>query len=618
MNHSPKQSAFRRLMGYVAKYTIPVSLSAVASILFVLLNSLSIWLTASLINSILSDFSELAFQQAGWAQDLGALTLNEKLKYWTNVLILRETPMESLKVLCLTILAVFMTKNIFLYLKKVLLTFVQLRLVTELRNKLYAHIQTLSLGFFHHRKTGEISSIIINDVQSMQVAFSTSFQKILVEPFNIITFILLMGIISFKLTLISILVLPLAGVSIVYIGRSIRRKSRRTAVQIAGIMNIISETLSSIRVVKSFSMEKKESKRFAKESEHFFKLLFRRARLAHFTPSITETIGVSIGVVLLWIGGMDVIQYQAITSEDFIRFILLLFSVLAPIKSLTNVNVQIQTGLASAERVFALMDIEPEIVDSPSAKQIESFKNNVQLEHVFFQYNDESEQVISDISFEIQRGEVVALVGPSGAGKSTIADLIPRFYDIDSGSILIDGKPIKEIQIQSLRSQMGIVSQETILFNDTIRNNIAYGINSATEAEIESAVKAANAWEFIVELPEKLDTNIGEKGARLSGGQRQRIAIARALLANPPILILDEATSALDTESEQLVQEALDRLMNERTVLVIAHRLSTIVNADKIIVLEKGKIVEMGSHKDLLATKGLYKKLHDIQFNDRD
>jgi len=612
------KSTFSRLMGFVSHYWVALIFSAIASILFVLMNSLSVWLTASLINSILSDFYELASQQSEWSSQLDSLTFNEKLKYWTNVLILRDTPAESLKVLCLTLLGVFFGKNVFLYLKKVLLSFVQLRLITELRNKLYAHIQSMSLGFFHQRKTGEISSIIINDVHNMQVAFSTSFQKILVEPFNIVTFIALMAIISWKLTLISILVLPLAGITIVMIGRSIRRKSRRTTEQIAGIMNILNETLSSVRVVKSFSMEEKESQRFENEGEHFFKLLYRRARLMHFSPSITEIIGVSIGVILLWIGGMDVIQYQMITSEDFIRFILLLFSILAPIKSLTSVNIQIQTGLASAERVFDMMDIEPEIVESKNAEPINNFNQSIQLDHVYFQYNDESEQVLTNITFDINRGEIVALVGPSGAGKSTIADIIPRFYDINSGSILIDGKPVQTLEIKSIRSLMGIVSQETILFNDTIRNNIAYGMDVKNDDNIMSAAKAANAWEFIESLPDQLSTNIGEKGAKLSGGQRQRIAIARALLANPPILILDEATSALDTESEKLVQEALETLMKDRTVLVIAHRLSTVVNADKIIVLDKGDIKEIGSHQELIVQNGLYKKLHDIQFNEND
>jgi len=610
------KSTFSRLMGFVSHHWIALFFSTIASLLFVLMNSLSVWLTASLINSILSDFYELATQQAKWGEQLDSLSFNEKLKYWTNIAILRETPAESLKVLCLTLLGVFFSKNVFLNLKKVLLSIVQLRLITEIRSAIFSHIHTMSLGFFHRKKTGEITSIIINDVNNMQAAFSTSFQKLLVEPFNIITFIGLMAIISLKLTLMSILVLPLAGITIVAIGRSIRRKSRRVSKQNAGIMNILTETLSSVRVVKSFSMEKKESERFDNESEHFFKLMFRRAKLMHFSPSITETIGVSIGVTLLWIGGMDVIQYQSITSEDFIRFILLLFSILAPIKSLTSVNVQIQSGLASAERVFEILDLEQDVIEKDDATPLQSFNESITLKNISFKYENESALVLNNISFTINRGNIVALVGPSGAGKSTIADLIPRFYDIDDGMITIDTHPLDTVQIKSLRNLMGIVSQETILFNDTIRNNIAYGMDIKNETDIISAAKAANAWEFIESLPSQLDTNIGEKGAKLSGGQRQRIAIARALLANPPILILDEATSSLDTESEKLVQEALETLMKDRTVLVIAHRLSTIVNADNIIVLENGKVIENGSHTELIGHNGLYKKLHDIQFNE--
>ena len=615
---SKNKSTFSRLMGFVSHHWIALFLSTIASLLFVFMNSLSVWLTASLINSILSDFYELASQQAEWSGQLDSLTFNEKLKYWTNIAILRDTPAESLKVLCLTLLGVFFGKNVFLYLKKVLLSNVQLRLITELRNALFSHIHTMSLGFFHRKKTGEITSIILNDVNNMQTAFSTSFQKLLVEPFNIITFIGLMAIISWKLTLISILVLPLAGLTIIAIGRSIRRKSRRVSKQIAGIMNILNETLTSVRVVKSFSMGKKESQRFSDESLHHFKLMFRRAKLMHFSPSVTEIIGVSIGVTLLWIGGMDVIQYQSITSEDFIRFILLLFSILAPIKSLTSVNVQIQLGLASAERVFEILDLEPGVVEKKDATPIHSFNKSITLKNVSFRYEKKSNLVLNNISFNINRGDIIALVGPSGAGKSTIADLIPRFYDIDSGKITIDNHPLDSVQIKSLRSLMGIVSQETILFNDTIRNNIAYGMDVKNDRDIIRAAKAANAWEFIESFARQLDTNIGEKGSKLSGGQRQRIAIARALLANPPILILDEATSSLDTESEKLVQDALETLMKDRTVLVIAHRLSTIINADTIIVLENGKVVENGSHTELVGQNGLYKKLHDIQFNDGD
>jgi subfamily B ATP-binding cassette protein MsbA len=578
-----------------------------------LLNSASIWLTASLLNNILSDFDQIVQSQAEWASKV-ELTLNEKLKYWTNVLILRETPLESLKVLCFSILTVFFTKNIFLYIKNILLRIVELKLVKEIRDSLYIHIQSLSLGYFNKKQTGTISSIVMNDVEQLQIALGVVFQRLFVEPVNIITFVALLFIISWKLALIAIIIIPLAGIAIIGIGRSIRRKSRRTQSKIAEIMQILTETLSSIRIVKAFVNEKKEVNKFTRKSEHYFKLLLKRARLDLIASPITESFGVVIGVVLLWYGGMEVLANRGISAEDFIRFILILFSILGPIKQMSNVNIKIQMGAASAERIFGLLDTPPEIVEDPNPVDLGTFNSSIEFDKVHFEYNNVDDRVLRELSFTINKGEVVALVGPSGSGKSTIADLIPRFYDVLSGSILIDGHDIRKISLSSLRGNMGIVTQEVILFNDTIRNNIAYGQPNVSEEAIRQAADAANATTFIEETTDGFDTLIGERGVNLSGGQKQRLAIARALLKNPSILILDEATSALDTESEKMVQRAIEVLMKDRTALVIAHRLSTVQNADKIIVLEKGEIIEVGSHTDLYNKGGLYRRLYDIQF----
>jgi subfamily B ATP-binding cassette protein MsbA len=578
-----------------------------------LLNSASIWLTASLLNNILSDFDQIVQSQAEWASKV-ELTLNEKLKYWTNVLILRETPLESLKVLCFSILTVFFTKNIFLYIKNILLRIVELKLVKEIRDSLYIHIQSLSLGYFNKKQTGTISSIVMNDVEQLQIALGVVFQRLFVEPVNIITFVALLFIISWKLALIAIIIIPLAGIAIIGIGWSIRRKSRRTQSKIAEIMQILTETLSSIRIVKAFVNEKKEVNKFTRKSKHYFKLLLQRARLDLIASPITESFGVVIGVVLLWYGGMEVLANRGISAEDFIRFILILFSILGPIKQMSNVNIKIQMGAASAERIFGLLDTPPEIVEDPNPVDLGTFNSSIEFDKVHFEYNDVDDRVLRELSFTINKGEVVALVGPSGSGKSTIADLIPRFYDVLSGSILIDGHDIRKISLSSLRGNMGIVTQEVILFNDTIRNNIAYGQPNVSEEAIRQAADAANATTFIEETTDGFDTLIGERGVNLSGGQKQRLAIARALLKNPSILILDEATSALDTESEKMVQRAIEVLMKDRTALVIAHRLSTVQNADKIIVLEKGEIIEVGSHTDLYNKGGLYRRLYDIQF----
>lgn len=607
-------SIYRRMGQLLFHFWPYIFISSLAAIVFVFLNTASIWLTASLINNILADFDKIVQAQAEWAGKAG-LTLNEKLKYWTNVLILRETPLESLKILCLSILTVFFIKNIFLYIKNILLRIVELKLVKEIRDRLYIHIQTLSLGYFNRQHSGTITSIVMNDVEQLQIALAVVFQRLFVEPINILTFVALLFIISWKLALIAIIIIPLAGIAIFSIGRSIRRKSRRTQAKIAEIMQILTETVTSIRIVKAFVNEKEEVKNFTRESKHYFKLLLKRARLDLIAGPTTETFGVIIGVVLLWYGGMEVLAQKGVSAEDFIRFILILFSILGPIKQLSNVNLKIQIGAASAERIFGLLDTPPEIVEDPDPVELDVFNNAIEFDQIHFEYSDADERVLDGVSFTIKKGEIVALVGPSGSGKSTIADLIPRFFDVSKGALRIDGKNVRKISFSSLRGSMGIVTQEVILFNDTIRKNIAYGQSDVTEEAIQKAAEAANALEFIKQTPDGFDTLIGERGVNLSGGQKQRLAIARALLKNPPILILDEATSALDTESEKMVQKAIEVLMKDRTALVIAHRLSTVQNADKIVVLDKGKILEVGSHNELYEKGGLYRRLYDIQFD---
>ncbi|CUV09006.1 ABC transporter, ATP-binding protein [hydrothermal vent metagenome] len=607
-------SIYRRMGQLLFHFWPYIFISSLAAIVFVFLNTASIWLTASLINNILADFDKIVQAQAEWAGKAG-LTLNEKLKYWTNVLILRETPLESLKILCLSILTVFFIKNIFLYIKNILLRIVELKLVKEIRDRLYIHIQTLSLGYFNRQHSGTITSIVMNDVEQLQTALAVVFQRLFVEPINILTFVALLFIISWKLALIAIIIIPLAGIAIFSIGRSIRRKSRRTQAKIAEIMQILTETVTSIRIVKAFVNEKEEVKNFTRESKHYFKLLLKRARLDLIAGPTTETFGVIIGVVLLWYGGMEVLAQKGVSAEDFIRFILILFSILGPIKQLSNVNLKIQIGAASAERIFGLLDTPPEIVEDPDPVELDVFNNAIEFDQIHFEYSDADERVLDGVSFTIKKGEIVALVGPSGSGKSTIADLIPRFFDVSKGALRIDGNNVRKISFSSLRGSMGIVTQEVILFNDTIRKNIAYGQSDVTEEAIQKAAEAANALEFIKQTPDGFDTLIGERGVNLSGGQKQRLAIARALLKNPPILILDEATSALDTESEKMVQKAIEVLMKDRTVLVIAHRLSTVQNADKIVVLDKGKILEVGSHNELYEKGGLYRRLYDIQFD---
>tara|TARA_Y100000590_G_scaffold410778_1_gene504143 strand:- start:3100 stop:4383 length:1284 start_codon:yes stop_codon:yes gene_type:complete len=420
---------------------------------------------------------------------------------------------------------------------------------------------------------------------------------------------------NLKMTLYVLLTLPIAIIIITKLGQSIRRKSMRTSKQIAGLINVFQETISGIRIVKAFIMEKFENKKFFKENKKYYKFYFKQETTGNLTVPINDLIGISLGVMLLWIGGKEVLVLNTLDPDGFIRYIFYLFAMLQPARKLGSVNAQIQVGLASAERVFNIFNTKSNILNSKKPIIINSFNKNISFNKVSFKYERSKNISINNVSVKINKGDSLALVGNSGAGKSTFVDLIPRFYEINSGEILIDNINIKNINLENLRNLMGIVTQDTILFNDSIINNISYGQPKATFEEIKQAAKTANALEFIEKLPNGFNSTIGEKGTLLSGGQKQRISIARAILKNPEILILDEATSALDTESEKKVQNAIEKLVKNRTVIVIAHRLSTIINADQILVLNDGKLIELGTHSELIKNNGHYKKLYDIQFN---
>ncbi len=599
---------YKRLGKLVLPFWPVLIISTFSAIIYVFFNSLSVWLTASLINNILTDFDKLLKDHIELSNNI--ISLNDHLKYWTNEIILRENPRDTLKVLCFTILLVFVIKNIFIYIKNISLTYIQFNLITEIRYSLYHHFHRLSMSFFDKNRSGELASIVLNDVSNMRIALGSSFHKIFVEPINIITLIIILFIINIKLAFIALGIVPLTLIVIYIIGQSIRRKSKRTAEQIAGIMGTMNEILNSIRLVKAFGTEQFETNRFKNEQKRYYKLISKRAKLRLTASPFTETIGAMIGVVLLWIGGLDVLVNRTMGSEDFIRFILIMFSALGPIRLLANVGIELQKGIASADRVFSILDTEPEIIESINPIDLKRFNQSIDIREVGFHYEN-GEKILKNISFSIKKGNMVAIVGPSGGGKSTIADLISRFYDVQSGSILIDGKDLRDYSIDSIRRKMGIVTQDTILFDQTIEFNIGYGNNNYSRDSLIEATKVANAFDFIKDQQDGFKTMIGEKGIKLSGGQRQRIAIARAILRNPEILILDEATSSLDTDSEKKVQMALDNLMVDRTTIVIAHRLSTIQRSDLIIVLDNGKVVQQGNHSKLISCDGLYNKLYN-------
>ena len=607
------QKSHIRLLKIISAYWPLLVLSIIAAIFFVVFNSASIWITATMINNVLIDFNDMIAENVR-LMNLENSSANDKLKLFSNQLLLKDSAIETMSAVCIALVVVFGIKNIALYMKNITVSVVQFRLITDLRNKLYDHLHYLSLSYFNKNKSGELTAILVSDVDNMRGALSTSFQKLLVEPINIMAFLTLLFIISPKLTAIAILVVPISGAIIFGIAQSIRRRAARSQAKLAGITSIIAETLSSIRIVKAFVMKNYELRRFYAQTKKYYELMLSKDRLRLLSSPITETVGASIAALLLFIGARDVLVTQSISSEDFIRFILLLFSVLGPIKSLGNVFNELQNGLASADRVFSILDIKSDINDIENAVELNQFENHIAFKDVSFHYDQSSQAVLKNVDFSIKSGQILALVGPSGAGKSTLVDLIPRFYDVTDGAINIDGKNIKDVKLDSLRSLMGIVTQETFLFDDSVKANIAYGLDSVSDDIIKKAAIAANANEFIKELPEGYDTIIGERGVKLSGGQRQRIAIARAIVKNPPILILDEATSSLDTESEKIVQDAIEKLMHHRTVIVIAHRLSTVHNADKIIVLDKGLIIDMGTHEELINKDGIYKQLHNLQF----
>ena len=608
-----KESSLKRLFKFVLAHWPFLLLSTLAAFFFVIFNSASIWITATMINNILIDFNEMLVENQRLLS-LSELTMNDRLKLFSNSLLLKDTAISTVSSVCVALIVVFSAKNISLYIKNVTLSIVQYRLIRDLRNKLYSHFHYLSLSYFNKNKSGELTAVLVNDIDNMRNSLSIMFQKLFVEPINIIILMSLLFIVSTKLALIALLIIPVSGIIIFGISHSIRRRSARSQAQLAGMTSMIAETIGSMRIVKAFATKGFEINRFAKETQKYYKLMLRRDRLRFVSSPVSETFGATIAALLLWVGARDVLVIESISSEDFLRFILLLFSLFQPLKNLTNVVNELQNGLASADRVFSIMDIKSDIQDMDNAAEVNDLNKSLSFNDVSFSYGDEKDKVLSNINFQINKGEILALVGPSGAGKSTLVDLIPRFYDTLGGSIKIDGKDIKELKINSLRSLMGIVTQETFLFDDSVKANIAYGVENISDDKIKDAAIAANAHEFIKDLPDGYNTIIGERGVSLSGGQKQIIAIARAIVKNPPILILDEATSSLDSESEKHVQSAIENLMSERTVFVIAHRLSTVHNANKILVLENGKIVQEGKHDELVNIDGLYKQLHKMQF----
>ena len=522
-------------------------------------------------------------------------------------------PLEALGRLCLLIVLAFLLKNLFDYLQSFLMTAIEQGVVRDLRNRLYEHVHTLSLSFFHGERTGILASRIVNDVQYVRSALAAGISNVVKESLVLLAALFWVFWASWKLALIALLVLPPSVGLIVWIGRRMRRRSEAMQGQLAELQGVLHETLSNIRVVKSFRAEEFEAARFARENDAFYRAFLRLRRTGDAAGPLAETVMVLISAVVLYVGGRQIFISQTLEPHNFFLFVVALLSMMSPLKKLSNVNSIVQEGLAAADRVFGLLDTPAEIADRPGARPAAALGDAVRFENVTFRYGD-GPPVLDGVNLVLRRGETVALVGPSGAGKSTLVDLLARFHDPTSGRLTLDGVDLRDLTLESVRDLYGVVPQETILFRDTIARNIAYGRADADRAAVEAAARAANAHAFIARLPGGYDSMIGERGVTLSGGERQRLALARAVYRDPQILILDEATSSLDSESEALVQEAFERLRAGRTAVVIAHRLSTVQHADRIVVLERGRVVDEGRHEELLARGGLYRRLHALQF----
>ncbi len=529
--------------------------------------------------------------------------------------VLMNKDMMLLNLIAIGIVLVFLFRGIFFYGQSYLVSYIAQRVIIDVREKLYVKFQQLQLSYYEKKQTGTIMSYITNDVAALQAALVDSLIEMVTEFSILVGSLVMMFYLDWKLSMVTLVVVPLIGQAMKVFGRKLKNSGSLIQSRTADITSLLQESISGVRVVKSFAREDYEIKRFQNQNDLNFKANMKSVQLSSLLTPTVEFLAAVIVAVILWFGGYQVIN-GALTAGSLIAFLTYAVNLANPVKRISRVYGTINKAMAAAERVFNVLDTQEKLVDKPDAKPLSEITGNVTFEHVSFAYKKDV-YVLHDLNLSAKSGQVIAFVGPSGAGKSTIANLIPRFYDVTEGSIKIDGTDIRDVTIQSLREQIGVVPQETMLFSGTVKDNIRYGRLGATDEEIIAAAKAANAHNFIMNLTDGYETKIGERGITLSGGQRQRIAIARAILKNPRILILDEATSALDTESEEIVQEALDKLMVGRTSFVIAHRLSTIVHADRIIVLDDGRVKESGTHQELMKLGGLYSHLYNIQFSDK-
>ncbi|MFZ9299888.1 MAG: ABC transporter ATP-binding protein [Chitinophagaceae bacterium] len=601
--------SLRIIFRYISRYPKLVSLYFILNLLASGFSLISL--------ALLGPFLTLIFSGKGGEQMLGSRVqlgnITEDLySYLNGLLISDEGKVKALGILCLIVVTAIILKNMFLYLGLYILAPIRNRILNDMRTDMFSKILQLPIGYFNEQRKGDIMSRLTNDLQDVEHSTISFLETFFREPITITFFLIYMVNLSPELSLFLLLFLPIAGLIIGRIGRSLKKVSTAVQEKLGDILTTIEETLSGMRVVKAFNAEGHRLDRFVQENQSLLNIKNRANRRRDLASPTSETLGIIAVCVVLFYGGRLVLTNDfSLSGPDFLTFIAIFTQIINPLKSFSSASYNIRRGAASIERIQALIHVQETVTEKPDAKTIQSFEKEIEFRNVSFSYGDK--QVLQHINFTIKKGTTVALVGSSGSGKSTLADMVPRFHDVSDGEVLIDGVNIKDYKIKDIRNLMGIVTQEPILFNDSIAHNIALGMDEVDMGKVESAARVANAYSFISQKSEGFDANIGDRGSRLSGGERQRLTIARAVFKNPPILILDEATSSLDTESERLVQDALNHLMEERTSLVIAHRLSTVRYADEIIVLDKGQIAERGKHDELIARDGIYKKLVELQ-----
>tara|TARA_R110002020_G_scaffold454448_1_gene670021 strand:- start:167039 stop:168862 length:1824 start_codon:yes stop_codon:yes gene_type:complete len=604
---------FKQILQFARPYKRYAILNVLCNILYALFSTLS-FLALIPVIEILFDKSKRVVAAPVWEGWAGAKDYAVNYFYFNVSERVADNELSALVFICIIVVILFFLKNLFGYLATFFITYLRNGVMRDVRDAIYDKLIELPVAYFSEKKKGDTISRITADVNEVERSFLSILEMVVREPLTIIFTIIAMLMMSAKLTLFVFVFLPISGFIISRIGKSLKKQSNQAQEENGHFLSIVEETLSSLKIIKGFNAENSFREKFQTSTERLKNILNSLINRQNMASPTSEFLGIFVIVVILWFGGQMVLVEQSLGAATFIAFLGLSYQILTPAKQISKAAYSVKKGDAAAERILEVINTQSTITDKENALDKKVFSHSINIENISFKYEDEN--VLKNFSVTVPKGKTVALVGQSGSGKSTIANLITRFYDVNEGAIEIDGNNIKDITKKSLRDLMGLVTQDSILFNDTIRNNVLLGKPNSGEEEIIDALKIANAWEFVKDLPLGLDTNIGDSGNKLSGGQKQRISIARAVLKNPPIMILDEATSALDTESERLVQKALENMMMNRTSIVIAHRLSTIQNADLIVVMQKGEIVEQGKHDQLIAKGGTYRKLVEMQSFD--